>query len=91
MNLDSKLRKLLAPLYVPEDFDDAQLVAQIKEIFAEDTALFMLSKNYKTGQEWYDRFERQYHMSADWISADESMGDDAEHDVLNAAKKASKL
>jgi hypothetical protein len=34
-NLDNKLRKLLAPLYVPEDFDDAQLIAQIKQALAE--------------------------------------------------------
>lgn len=44
-----------------------------------------------TGQEWYDRFERQYHMSADWIAGDPEMGDDAEHDVLNAARRAAGL
>lgn len=44
-----------------------------------------------TGQEFYDRFERQYHMSADWIAGDETMGDDAEHDVLEAARKAAGL
>jgi hypothetical protein len=44
---------------------------------------------YYTGQEWYDRFEREYHMRADWIAGDPDMGDDAEHDVLLAAKLAS--
>lgn len=47
--------------------------------------------NPMTGREWYDRFERQYHMSADWISGDKEMGDDAEHDILSAALRASKL
>jgi hypothetical protein len=42
-----------------------------------------------TGQEWYDRFVKEYHMRADWIAGDESMGDDAEHDILSAARLAS--
>lgn len=41
-----------------------------------------------SGQEFYDGFVKEYHMRADWISADPSMGDDAEHDVLLAARLA---
>jgi hypothetical protein len=44
--------------------------------------------NIMTGQEWYDRFFAEYHNKADWIEADESMGEDAGHDVLLCAKLA---
>jgi hypothetical protein len=44
-----------------------------------------------SGREWYDRFVREYHNKADWIAGDPVMGDDAEHDVLLAAKLASNL
>ncbi len=54
--------------------------------------LFMVNgKEVMTGQQWYDRFEREYHLSADWIAGDHEMGDDAENDVLNAAKRAAGL
>jgi hypothetical protein len=49
------------------------------------------NKPLMTGQEFYNRFEKEYHMRADWISADVEMGDDAEHDVLLAARLAAGL
>lgn len=80
-------------------------VKQIKEAFAEEgyvhlpqgyvgklegvEIMHINGKQVMTGQEWYERFEKQYHMSADWIAGDPEMGDDAELDVLNAAKRAS--
>jgi hypothetical protein len=58
----------------------------------KEPELFMVNgKEVMTGQEWYERFEREYHMSADWIAGDPEMGDDAEHDVLAAAKRAAGL
>lgn len=67
-------------------------VADIKQAFT-DAGWEHTGKDryvgYYTGQEWYDRFEREYHMRADWIAGDPDMGDDAEHDVLLAAKLAS--
>ena len=48
-------------------------------------------KEVMTGQEFYDRFVREYHMRADWISADPTMGYDAEQDVLLAARLAAGL
>ena len=57
------------------------------------TTLNNLTENEKlySGKEWYERFEREYHLRADWIRGDPEMGDDAENDVLSAAKKASGL
>lgn len=58
----------------------------------EKPELYMVNgKKVMTGQEWYDRFVREYHNKADWIAADETMGDDAEHDVLLCARLAARL
>jgi len=45
-------------------------------------------KRVMTGQEWYERFEKEYHNKADWIEAEPEMGDEAGHDVLLCAKLA---
>jgi hypothetical protein len=69
---------------------------KIKQAFA-DAGYVQIYQNKNvpmpvmTGQEWYDRFKAEYHMRADWISADPTMGDDAEHDVLLAARLAANL
>lgn len=62
-----------------------------RELLGKPIGNVLSTNDVMTGQEFYDRFEREYHMRADWISADPIMGDDAEHDVLLAARLAAGL
>lgn len=66
-------------------------IENIERILMDLEAFRYGDKVFMTGREWYNRFLAEYHNKADWISADEEMGADAEHDVLLCAKLASGL
>lgn len=102
--LDEKLKEVLWA-YTENGRTEEDAIDRIRQAFAAagyikmpvlmkdgaDGAIgYVINGTYMTsGQEWYDRFVREYHMRADWISSDEEMGDDAERDVLLAAMLAS--
>lgn len=99
-DLDDKLQEILDE-FIPGTLIPEMFV-RIKQAFADEGyeqpidfldrgPLKITPPKLMTGHEFYDRFLREYHNKADWISADEEMGDDAEHDVLLAAKLAAGL
>ena len=101
-DLDNKLRKLLAPLYVPEDFDDAQLIAQIKQAFNDagyrhNLAAGFWSKELEreglmTGQQWYDKLMKEF-LKVNHIYETPEQDDWVAKftDFVEAAKKAANL
>ena len=58
-------------------------------IVIDERGDFVYAKQNLSGQEWYNKFKKEYRMRADWIGAEPEMGEDAEHDVLLAARLAS--
>jgi hypothetical protein len=100
-SLDDKLRDILEDWYPGTQYEnviprlkkvfESENYIQIPEVVKDKTGFVKIHPEgmYMTGEYWYNKFKAEYHNKADWIAGDPEMGDDAEQDVLLAARLAS--